>query len=125
IRTGRLAAKEPVVYNELKLETGTVLKAATVLRVDPDGLHIAHHDGVSKVKFENLPEDVQKQFAFDREEAEKFRAEKEAAQEARDTAERREKVESILTKKRVEQEEDVRRGREEFFALLSSGEYRY
>lgn len=122
---GPLVAKEPVVFNELKLENGTVLKAATVLRVDPDGLHISHHEGVSKVKFENLPANVQEQFAFDREEAGKFREEKQAAQDARDAAERKERVESILNKKHAEQDEDVRRGREEFFALLSSGEYSY
>ena len=123
--TGTLTAKEPVTFNELKLEDGTVLKAATVLRIDPDGLHIEHHEGVSKVKFENLPENVQQQFEFDREAAEKFRVEKEAAREVREAAERKVRVESILSKKHAEQNEDVRRGREEFFALLGTGEYSY
>ena len=122
---GRLAAKDPVIFNELKLEDGKVLKGAQVIRVEPDGLHISHKDGVAKVKFENLPENVQKQFEFDREEAAKYREEKDAAQEARDAEERREKVESLLSKQRAEQDEDVRRGREEFFALLGSGEYSY
>jgi hypothetical protein len=122
---GQLAAKEPVVFNELKLEDGTILKAATVLRVDPDGLHVSHHEGVSKVKFENLPENVQKQFEFDREEAERFRLEKETAREALEATERKERVDAILAKKQSEQEEDLRRGREEFFALLGTGEYSY
>lgn len=122
---GHLVAKEPVVFKELKLEDGKVLKEAKVLRIDPDGLHVSHYDGVSKVKFENLPEEVQKQFEFDREAAENYRAEKEAAREAREAVERKERVDSIVNKKRAEQEADLRRGREEFFALLSSGEYSY
>jgi len=123
--TGLLTAKEPVKFNELKLADGTLLQAATVLRTDPDGLHIEHRDGVSKVKFENLPAPVQQQFQFDREAAEKFRLDKEAALAAREAAERQARVEALLAKQRTDQDEDVRRGREEFFALLGSGEYSY
>jgi hypothetical protein len=123
--TGLITAKEPVKFNELKLADGTVLQAATVLRTDPEGLHIEHRDGVSKVKFENLPASVQEQFKFDREAAERFRVEREEAIAAREAAEKQARVEALLAKQRTDQEEDVRRGREEFFALLGSGEYSY
>ena len=123
--TGYLVAKEPVIFNELKLEDGTVLKAAKVLRVDPDGLHMEHHEGVCKVKFEYLPENVQQQFEFDRNSAEKFRTEQDSAREAREAAERKTRVDGILAKQRSEQDEDLRRGREEFFALIQTGEYSY
>lgn len=123
--TGFITAKEPVKFNELKLADGTVLQAATVLRTDPEGLHIEHRDGVSKVKFENLPASVQEQFKFDREAAERFRVEREEAIAAREAEEKQARVEALLAKQRTDQEEDVRRGREEFFALLGSGEYSY
>ncbi len=123
--TGLAAAKEPVKFSELKLADGTVLQAATVLRTDPEGLHIEHRDGVSKVKFENLPAQVQEQFEFDRAAAEKFRLDREAAIAAKEAAEKQARVDALLAKQRTDQEDDVRRGREEFFALLGTGEYSY
>lgn len=122
---GRAAAKELVQLNDLKLEDGTTLKNAVVLKVEPDGLRLEHSAGVSKVKFEDLPAAVQKQFTFDREQAEDFRQKQEASREARAEAERRERVEQVLQQRREEQDADVMRSREAFFKLMASDEYSF
>lgn len=125
LTTGLLSAEEPAVFNELKLKDGTVLKAAKVLREQPDGLYIEHHDGAAKVKFENLPEAVQKQFGYDAEAAARFVEERDTEQAAKDAADFREKSEAMLAAQKAKLEEDVRRGREDFFAILATGEYSY
>jgi len=122
---GRAAAKEKIQLADLTLEDGTSLKDAVVLKVEPDGLRLEHHDGVSKVMFENLPEEVQKRFTFDREEAEKFREEKETERATKAAGEHKARVEEIIRQRREVQERDVARGREEFYRLVESGEYSY
>ena len=122
---GRVAAQEKMKLANLTLADGTVLKNTMVLKVEPDGLRLEHHDGVSKVKFENLPEEVQKRFTFDRDHAEKFREEKEIERATRATAERKARVEELLRQRRELQELDVARGREEFYRLVEAGEYSY
>ena len=122
---GRSPAKEKVKFDDLLLSDGTTLKEAVVLKVEPDGLRLEHKEGVSKVKFEDLPEEVQKQFTFDREQADKFRQEKDTARELRLTAERKARVEEIVAQKRSEQESDLQKAREAFFAVLESDEYSY
>jgi len=125
LTTALLSAEEPAVFNELKLKDGTVLKAAKVLREQPDGLYIEHHEGAAKIKFENLPEAVQKQFGYDPDAAARFERERDSAQAAKDAADFREKSEAMLAAQKAKLEEDVRRGREDFFAILATGEYSY
>lgn len=122
---GRAAAKEKIKLADITLEDGTVLKDAVVLKVEPDGLRLEHHDGVSKVVFENLPDEVQKQFTFDREEAEKFREEKETERATKAADEHKARVEEMIRQRREVQERDVAKGREEFYRLMESGEYSY
>lgn len=122
---GRSAAQEKIKLADLTLEDGTVLKDTMVLKVEPDGLRLEHHDGVSKVKFENLPQEVQKRFTFDRDQAEKFREEKEIARATKAAAERKARVEELLRQRREVQDLDVARGREDFYRILEAGEYSY
>ena len=123
--TGRAAAKEKIKLADITLEDGTALKDAVVLKVEPDGLRLEHHDGVSKVMFENLPGEVQKQFTFDLEEAEKFREERETDRATKAAGEHKARVEEIIRQRREVQERDAARGREEFYRLMESGEYSY
>lgn len=125
VLAGRAFSDEKIRFDELPLEDGTALKNAVVLKVEPDGVRVEHSAGVSKVKFEQLPESVQKQFSFDRGQAEKFREEKAAAREALAATERKARVEAVLEQRRSEQDDDVQRSREAFYDLLESGEYSY
>jgi hypothetical protein len=118
-------AKKPVKFPELALTDGTVLKEVQVLKVEPDAIRVEHSDGVYRIKMENLPEAVQKQFGFDAEKAAAFRAvaEEENARIARQEHEAR--VAALLEKRREEQEEDVAKGREAFYAQMEADEYSY
>ena len=123
--TGRTAAQERIKLADLILEDGTKLKDTVVLKVEPDGLRLEHKDGVSKVRFENLPEAVQKRFTFDLEQAKKFREEKETERANRAVKEHKARVEEMVRQQREVQEHDFATGREEFYRLLESGEYSY
>ncbi len=125
VLAGRTAAQEKMKLADLTLEDGTKLKDSVVLKVEPDGLRLEHKDGVSKVRFENLPEAVQKQFTFDREQAKKFRVEKETERANKAVVEHKARVEEIVRQQREVQESDFATGREEFYRLLESGEYSY
>ncbi|HEX2750163.1 MAG TPA: hypothetical protein VHM91_19305, partial [Verrucomicrobiales bacterium] len=125
LMAGSAMAKEKITFDDLLLEDGTTLKNVVVLKVEPDGLRLEHKNGVSKVKFEELPEMVQKQFAFDRNKAEEFRLNQETAKEARAAEERRIRVEGILQQRKEEQDGDLLRAREAFYKLVESDEYSY
>lgn len=53
----------------LTLKSGKVLKHAYILSRKPNGVNIAHDDGASFYKFSDMPEEVQKIFKYDQEEA--------------------------------------------------------
>jgi hypothetical protein len=125
LMAGSAMAKEKVTFDDLLLEDGTTLKNVVVLKVEPDGLRLEHKNGVSKVKFEDLPEMVQKKFTFDRQKAEDFRLAQETARETKAAVERKSRVEQILTQRREEQDGDLQRAREAFFQVVESDEYSY
>lgn len=118
-------AKEKVKLDDFKLEDGSQFKNPLVLKVEPDGLRIEHSAGVCKVKFEDLPEELQKQFAFDRGQAEEFRQQQLAEKEAKAAAEHEARVNQILEQRREVQESDFERAREAFYSLVESNEYSY
>ncbi len=112
-------------YDDLLLEDGTTLKEVTVLKVEPDGLRLAHKNGVSKVKYEDLPEMVRKEYSFDQEKATAFRIAQDTAREARNAAEQKERVEEVLQQRHEEQDSDLQRTREAFFRMVESDEYSF
>lgn len=120
-----LTAKEKMTYDDLLLEDGTTLKNVVVLKVEPDGLRLEHKNGVSKVKYEELPEMVQKQFTFDRDKATEFRVAQETARENKAAEERKARVEQILQQRRDEQDTDLQRAREAFYKVVEADEYSY
>ncbi len=122
---GHTAAQEIIKLADVTLEDGTKLKDTVVLKVEPDGLRLEHKDGVSKVRFENLPKAVQKRFTFDHEQAKKYRKEKETERANKAVKEHKARVEEMVRQQREVQEHDFATGREEFYRLLESGEYSY
>jgi hypothetical protein len=58
---------------------GTKYENATVSRVEPDGIRISHSDGATKIPFESLSPELQKEFGYDPEKAGKHRAAMNAA----------------------------------------------
>jgi hypothetical protein len=51
--------------DDFKTIDGQEYKDATVTRVEPDGIVLTTHAGISKVYFTELPKDVQEQFHYD------------------------------------------------------------
>ncbi len=60
---------------------GTKYEQATVSRVEPDGIRISYSDGATKIPFEQLSPELQKEFGYDPEKAGKHRAAMNAANE--------------------------------------------
>src|SRR5580704_5851130 len=64
---------------EIKTAEGKIYRKVEIQRVDPDGLAIAYKPdvggvGMTKLKFRDLPEDMQQRYAYDREKAASFEA---------------------------------------------------
>ncbi len=70
--------------DDFKTTDGKEYKNVTVTRVEPDGIVITHRAGVAKIRFTELPTDVQKRFGYD---AEKIEAERATATDAARAAE--------------------------------------
>ena len=102
----------PVSELELLLfvtKSGQEFRKARLLRQDADSVLVRHLDGVATLAYEELPDDMQKQFGFDPELARESRArkKKEAAKrqalaEARETLEREAKAQQELRDKELQ-----------------------
>jgi len=65
--------------DEITTRNGTRYRNVTVQRVDPDGLTISYAPvgggmGAAKLKFENLPDDLQQRYGYDTNKAAAYRA---------------------------------------------------
>jgi hypothetical protein len=54
-----------VFASDIITRDGKTYKHAKITAVDPDGLRITHSTGVTKAPFDNLPDDIQKQYHYD------------------------------------------------------------
>ena len=61
---------------------GTIYRNAQVTGVDPDGIRVTHSTGVAKLRFEDLPEALQKQYHYDAAKVAAYRKQVEDAQKA-------------------------------------------
>ena len=86
-----VAPDVPPGSNDLVAADGQIFRNVEIRRVEPDGLTFRHDGGVTKLLFPSLTEEMQKKYAYDPKAAAKYR--KELADE----------------KKRLKDEEDVRR----------------
>jgi hypothetical protein len=81
-----IAAQVSEKNPNLTTTDGKTYDAVTVTKVEPDGIKIIHESGVAKVPFEKLSVEIQKQYGFDPEKAEKFREAQAIKQEAANIA---------------------------------------
>jgi hypothetical protein len=69
----------PVPPSEITTRDGKTYQGVTVQRVDPDGLTVGYAvagggPGAAKIKFKNLPDDLQRQYKYDPDKAAAFEA---------------------------------------------------
>lgn len=98
---------------EIKTLDGEVYKEASVTKSDDIGITIMHSDGVTRVPYANLPEEIRKKYPYvpSKEEMEEA-AEREAMEKAESEARMRwEEKEAKEKEIRAGQEEDIRLGR--------------
>jgi hypothetical protein len=68
--------------DDFKTLDGKEYKAATVTRVEPDGVVVKSKAGISKVYFAELPQEVQRRFNYDPQQARTYSAHQAAAYSA-------------------------------------------
>jgi hypothetical protein len=51
--------------DDLTTLSGKIYRDYNVTRVEPDGLSVTHHDGVAKISFSDLSEDLRKKYGYD------------------------------------------------------------
>lgn len=76
VTSGVAADAKNTTNPPITLKTGRVLNHPYVMETLPNGLTIGHTDGCIFVNFKDLPEDIQKHFNYNPEEAAKYEADK-------------------------------------------------
>ncbi|GAA5496412.1 hypothetical protein Rhal01_02595 [Rubritalea halochordaticola] len=72
---------EPQKFDSLTLKDGKGYRSVTVTKVSPDGITLMHAEGMAKVGYEKLPEELQKQLGgFDAAKAEAYRKQQQEKQ---------------------------------------------
>lgn len=77
-----LSATSLALADEFKTVDGKEYKGAKVTHVEPDGLVVKTKSGISKVYFVELPQEVQRRFNYDSQQARVYSAEQAAAYSA-------------------------------------------
>jgi len=113
------ADADKVKKHDVTLKSGKVLKDAFILDRKPNGITFGYKDGCSFVRFDDLPDKVQKYFNYDPEEAstyeKKIEAQKKANKKAADEQKAKEKKQKAEQDKRnkerriSQQEQTVRK----------------
>ena len=81
----------PQISGILTTTSGKMFEAVAIKRIDPDGLLILHKDGVAKVLFTDVSEELRTKYGYDAQKASAFQAtqkEAQAAEAARQAKER-------------------------------------
>jgi hypothetical protein len=104
-------AASTVLPSDITTRDGTTYKHAEVTGVDADGLRITHSTGVTKVPFDNLPDELQKQYGYDRSKVAADRKKREDEASAMAAARQRE-WEQVEQEGRAKVEEQRRREEE-------------
>ncbi len=74
---------EPVALGSLMTTKGRKFISAVVTGVEPDGIKLRHADGAAKVKFTDLPTDLQTKFGYEPGKAQSFEAEEQKKRQER------------------------------------------
>lgn len=64
------------VARDIATKSGAVYTNISIIRVDPDGIHLRHDSGITKVQFFELADSLQEEFGFNPEAAKSYRAQK-------------------------------------------------
>jgi hypothetical protein len=72
---------------DITTRNGATYHSATVTGVDPDGIRVTHSTGVAKLRFEDLPEALQKQYHYDPSKVAAYRSQLESARRTAAAAE--------------------------------------
>ena len=70
------------VAADITTRDGTTYRSVEIRGVDPDGIRVMHSKGVVKLRFEELPESLQKQYHYDAAKVAAYRKQQEDAQKA-------------------------------------------
>jgi cation transport ATPase len=77
-----LLTANAIFASDITTRDGKTYKHAKVTGVDADGLRIMHSTGVTKVSFDNLPDEIQKEYNYDPAKVAAFRKAAEEAKKA-------------------------------------------
>jgi hypothetical protein len=110
---------------DITLKDGRTLRKVSLLRAEPDALRLEHATGVSRIPFEDLPESIRQQFAFDPAKAAAHRKAAADSAAARAAQETQQLAEQTARRESAQLEADVQRAREEFHDLLANGGYNF
>jgi hypothetical protein len=95
-----------VVAEDITTTDGNIYTNAIIKKVEPDGILVSYADGISKLKFKNLPPEVAKKYGYDLAKAESYeaivqqtkllqRAKEELAEQSKKTAISQQKAQNI------------------------------
>ena len=123
VSTAPLCAQEEIRFAELQLEGGEVLHDVRLISAEPDALRLEHRDGACRVKFDRLPENIQKQFKYDPVAAQAFAEEQRKKREERAAAEADARLSRLIADAAENQTRDVTASRISFYQTLESDAY--
>ncbi len=112
-------------FTHLKLQDGQMLWDVVLIAAEPDALRLEHREGACRVKFENLPEAVRKQFPYDARAAEQYSAEQVQRQKSHAVEEAARVAEESKAAARKELVAEVMRHRKAFIRAVQGGRYDY
>jgi len=90
----------PQISGTLTTTSGKTFEAVAIKRVDPDGLSILHKDGVAKVLFTDLSEELRAKFGYDAQKAQAFQGAQASAQSELAKKEAEEEAAAAVKKER-------------------------
>ncbi len=70
--TNAPAASEPDDRPDITTRSGVTYQRCKVQRVEPDGISVFHSKGIAKIPFPDLPEEYQKRYEYDPQEASEY-----------------------------------------------------
>ncbi|MDB6070025.1 MAG: hypothetical protein JWL81_1196 [Verrucomicrobiales bacterium] len=115
----------PVSLGTVKLLDGRQFEDVKVMKVEPDGLRIEHKAGVGKVKLEDLPDAVARQFSLDETTASEFRMREKLREDGATDARRRAQVRALLETSKVGQDAQARSTRIAIFDQSKANRVNY
>lgn len=115
----------PVALGTVKLLDGRQFEDVKVMKVEPDGLRIEHRAGVGKVKLEDLPDAVARQFSLNESTASEYRLREKLRADGAADIQRRAQVRALLETSRAAQDAQARSSRIAIFDQSKASKVNY